>query len=332
MPLGANILRQHIVEFISDATIGGVYTDGVRNTASTSGPWTWVVPAGVTLLRLDAIGGGCGGGAGWNTGTALAGGGGGNSGAGVIGMDVQVFPNATLTVTIGAGGSGGVSGGSGAAIGGRTSIAGLTRPYWWRRATYSSGTSGTIEFGSEYGGNGGAATATASGGGGTMGNNILGRSTAVTNAASGINATGYTWTGQSGDTSNIGDPNMYFGGRLWAQGGAAGGAANTTATSAGGTGGAMTVGGDLYNSQFTELGVNLNEGAGNTVNIAGTDYSRGGGGAGAHSFMAFGGKGGDGGSAGANGGIGAGGGGGGGGANGGSGGNGYVRFIYWSVD
>lgn len=328
MPLGANILRQHIVEFISDATIGGVYTDGVRDASSTSGPWTWTVPAGVTLLKLDAIGGGCGGGAGWNTGAALAGGGGGNSGAGVLGMDVQVFPNATLTITVGAGGSGGVSGGAGSGIGGRTSIAGLTRPYWWRRATYASGTSGTIEFGSSYGGNGGPATATASGAGGTMGNNILGRSTAVNNAASGINANGYTWTGQATDSTDQGDPNLYFGGRLWAQGAAAGGAANTTASSAGGNGGAMTVGGDLYNAQFAELGVNQNEGAGNTTGTV----SRGGGGSGAHSFMDFGGKGGDGGVAGGNGGIGAGGGGGGGGANGGNGGNGYVRFVYWSVD
>lgn len=332
MPLAANILRQHIVEFISDATIGGVYTDGVRDSSSTGGPWTWTVPAGVTTLRLDAIGGGHGGGAGWGTGQALAGGGGGNSGSGVIGMDLHVVSGNALTITLGAGGSGGVSGGAGATNGGRTSIAGLTRPYYWRRATYANGTDGTVEFGSEYGGAGGGATSLRAGDAGLTGNNNLGRTTGPNNGTTGLSANFYNWHGPAGDTTGVGNPNEFFGGRLWSQGAAGGGAAHTTPTSSGGSGGGIGTGGDLYNTLFAELSTSQLRGTGDTVNIAGTDYSRGGGGAGAHSFLAFGGKGGDGGVAGGNGGIGAGGGGGGGGANGGSGGNGYVRFIYWSVD
>lgn len=328
MPLSPNIVQQYVVEFISDPTIGGVYTNGVRDSSSTSGPWTWVVPSGVTLLRLDSMGAGGGGGAGWSTGQALAGGAGGGCGRGIVGMDVHVYPGASLTITVGAGGTGGVSGGANATGGGTTTLAGLTRPYFWRLADSVGGVEGTLAF---LGGpSGGAATATASGGTNQFGNTLLYGTSAVNNGTTGLSGTGYNWHAPCTSATNFGNPNFYGGGRLWGQGAAAGGAANTTPTSSGGNGGGISVGGDLYNAMFTE-GSNFNNGVGNTVNIAGTDYSRGGGGSGSHSFVDFGGIGGDGGSPGTNGGIGAGGGGGGGGANGGGGGNGYVRFIYWSA-
>lgn len=327
MPIGANILRQHLVEIISDPTIGGIYTDGVRDPTLTSGPWTWLVPKGVCLLKLDALGGGGGGGSGWNTGAALAGGGGGSSGIGVVGIDLTVIPGALLTISIGAGGSGGVSGGAGASAGGRTTISGLTRPYFWRRINSAGGANNTIEI--SGGSNGSAASATASGFGGGGNNSLINRTASVSNGTTGLSASFYNWNGASTDTTNSGDPNLYFGGRLWAHGAAAGGAAHTTPTIAGGSGGGFSVGGDLHNTLHAQLGVNQGESAGNTDGVS---VSRGGGGTGAHSFIAFGGGGGAGAVNGFDGTLGSGGGGGGGGANGGKGGAGYVRFVYWSAD
>lgn len=327
MAIGTKTIKQHVVEFISDPSIGGVYTDNIRDSTLLSGPWSWTVPAGVFMLKLDAISGGGGGGGGYNIGTAQAGGGGGNSGNGIMGMDLNVLPQSVLTITIGAGGNGGVTG-TGSTTGGRTRIAGLTRSYHWRRPTLFSGIEGTVEFGYEYGGNAGNATATASGSAPTGANNTLARGgNPINNGTTGLTPANYSWYAPAGDGTNIGDINSHFGGRLWAQGATSGGAANTDPAVAGGNGGGMSVGGDIYNSQFAQLGVGSNEGGGNTTG----SISRGGGGSGAHSFMAFGGKGGDGGIAGADGTFGSGGGGGGGGQPGGKGGNGYVRFIYWSA-
>lgn len=322
MAIGVNRLKQYVVEFISDPTIGGIYTNGIRNSQSTNGPWNWIVPDDVVLLKADLLAGGSGGGAGWNSGTAQAGGGGGACGPGIQGMEINVIPNATLVITIGSGGNGGIAGGSFATDGGRTTITGLTRPYWWRGTFVADN---IIDVGTQYGGAGYSATDAGSGSGGANGNNFVLNSGGVNNATSNINNNGADFCPPGGD-SNLSP--LLYGGRFWTKGGAGGGAAHsTTGSIAGGNGGGFTVGGDVYNAQFIEGGGFEGAGAGNTTG----SISRGGGGAGGHSFISFGGKGGAGGAAGSDAGIGAGGGGGGGGANGGKGGNGYVRFVYWSA-
>lgn len=92
----------------------------VRLTSSGSFP----VPAGVFLMYLDATapGGGAGGGGGGGTGTAVGGGGGaGGVGQNVVRFPVVVVPGQTITVTMGAKGTGGAlsgaAGNSGTAAG-----------------------------------------------------------------------------------------------------------------------------------------------------------------------------------------------------------------------
>ena len=67
---------------------------------------SWTVPAGVTKVSITAVGGG-GGGGGGASGGANAAGGGGSGGFTVVEEDVNVTPGASLTITIGAKGTGG---------------------------------------------------------------------------------------------------------------------------------------------------------------------------------------------------------------------------------
>lgn len=78
----------------------------VKQTFTSSG--SWLCPAGVTKVIVYGMGGGAGGGGGSNA-TASAGGAGGYGGCGVtlLPMILDVVPNTTYTITIGAGGSGG---------------------------------------------------------------------------------------------------------------------------------------------------------------------------------------------------------------------------------
>jgi hypothetical protein len=69
----------------------------------TPGAITWVVPAGVTRIRVHVIGGGGGGGTGHATFVGGAGGGGGGYGR----EDMNVTPGATLAGVVGSGGAGG---------------------------------------------------------------------------------------------------------------------------------------------------------------------------------------------------------------------------------
>ncbi len=93
---------------------------------TTSG--TFVVPANISELIVTGYGGGGGGGAGYVTGGGANGGGGaGGSGAAITTTTMPVTPGETLTITIGAAGSGGlnISGnGDPGLVGGNTSISG----------------------------------------------------------------------------------------------------------------------------------------------------------------------------------------------------------------
>lgn len=325
MSFGIGGLKQYIVEFISDATIGGIWTNGLRNnTQGTSGPYTWTVPDGVCLLKVDGISGGSGGGGGYNTGTSLAGGAGGSSGGGMIGMDLHVIPNAVLTITLGAGGNGGAPGNYGSGPG-RSSISGLTRPYLWRR--YFNGTTDSVEFSTGYGvGGGDPGFSDRGGSGGFVGNAIVGFAGGSTNAVSTPSAnSSYIGNYMTGADSYLNrGSNTLHGGRVVCQGGAGGGGASTVGSTAGGGGGGNGAGGSIYNAYFGIPG----SASGNTTGT----ISRGGGGIGGNSFLSSGGAGGAGGSPGSDGSFGSGGGGGGGGAAGGKGGNGYIKFTYWRMD
>ncbi len=85
----------------------GSYSSNAKScdqTFSTPGPGTFTVPAGVTSLRVVAVGGGGGGGAG--AGGWGSGGGGGCSGA-VVGNTLTVTPGQAIPVYVGYGGAGG---------------------------------------------------------------------------------------------------------------------------------------------------------------------------------------------------------------------------------
>ncbi|MCW2495754.1 hypothetical protein [Jatrophihabitans sp.] len=138
-----------------EVTDGGAWHAPSERSKSFAVSATFVVPAGVTLMRCQAFGGGGGGGGGGNiglltlTGTCYGGGGG---GAGMT-MDtpITVTPGSTLTVLIGAGGAGGA--GALASLGlngnaGQNGVAGGT--------TGITNAAGTVLINAPGGGGGGA--------------------------------------------------------------------------------------------------------------------------------------------------------------------------------
>lgn len=281
-------LRQHVVEFIKDT---GMVTDGVVDATSTSGPWTWQVPADCAMLdELAAGGGGGGGGAGHNAGTSMGGGGGGGSGCVCRLYDQPVVPGALITITLGTAGAGGALGAN-ASAGGNTRIEGIIRPMTGgvihlpggqvgTRSTASpGGTGGQGGNFSSGGGTGGAAgtagnaatsTATttldvrgfqANGGSGGGGANASG---SVAGAACGA-AAGYS---SSYNTTML--PNGA--GNAFPGGGVYGGAGNTDGTNSYGGGG---IGG--FAPEFGSVGFGGN---GNATPAEATGYCSGGGGGG----------------------------------------------------
>ena len=116
MALGGPVVRQHYVEFIRGT---GVKLDGVVDGTSTNGPWTWIVPKDVTQIFVVGVGaGGGGGGASSSKGAGAAG-----SGAGAIFLKCAVAPGTSLTVTVGAKGTGGST--SSGTAGGNSTITNL---------------------------------------------------------------------------------------------------------------------------------------------------------------------------------------------------------------
>ncbi|WP_338509199.1 hypothetical protein [Burkholderia gladioli] len=119
---------------------------------------TFTVPAGVLGIWITATAGGGGGGAGGNTtglSSIVGGGGGGGGGAGqfLIRAFFAVTPGQVISITVGAGGFGGVAGGATATAGGNTVIGTL--------ATLTGGSPGST---------GATATVNSTGGGGIGGN------------------------------------------------------------------------------------------------------------------------------------------------------------------
>lgn len=301
MSLNGLGLRQHVVEFIPGT---GIVTDGVTDATSVNGPWTWVVPNGVSQILIDACGGGQGGGGGATLASMISAGGaaGGLAGGSLMQMPMAVRPNASLTITAGAAGAGEAAGSqNSAAGGGSTSIVGLLPGLSFSSVagtlTLNGGASGQGSFPTA------STTTSTTGGGGTA-------------------------AGANGSGSNTGvDNQVMFDGKPWASGVmySHGGGGAINGTTAGGNGsGCFSTNAPISQSVLTGP---YGGGAGTAVG----GVSRGGGGDGVPTRFGLGGVGGSN-SVGANAiGYGAAGGGGAGGFAGGSGGSGYVRFTYWSA-
>lgn len=95
-------------------------TPGFSRQAVFNASTSWIVPNGVSLLKVRLCGGGGGGG----SGTTTCGGGGGGAGGYAEGT-FSVIPGQSVAINVGAGGSVGVAGGAGAGSGGTSSFGGL---------------------------------------------------------------------------------------------------------------------------------------------------------------------------------------------------------------
>lgn len=305
MSLGGPVLKQHVVEFIRGT---GVKTDGVTDATSTNGPWTWTVPLGVVDLVIDGCGAGQSGSAGAYQASALSAGGGGGGGAGVICRDyrAKVGPGASLTITVGAGGTGAATADGTYANGGNTTVAGLLPNFLTSGGTlelrgadlYIGPPASSTSAVATAGGNGTAAGA--DGAAGTQGD---------------LNAVYLPFQNAYG-------PSTGGGGKASA---AAGGNGGFTPYSFGPIGGFRPASTDWFTAATGTTSGGVSMGAG---------------GRGAPSFFSStspaGGNGDAVGTSAGSGDYGAGGGGGGGSGTarrkGGDGGNGYIRIIYWSAD
>lgn len=319
MSFGGPVLKQHVVEFVPGT---GVVTDGVSNTASPNGPWTFVVPPGVATISISGCGSGGSGGGGYNSSTARAGGGGGASAVSISEYPATVIPNSTLTITTASAAAGGIAGSLGSE-GNSTYVSGLVARSWATVLMQVGISGGTLSL--LGGGRGNQGGASAGGGGGTTGapNTRLGLISAAGGGGT-SNAVGTPSNGSLG--GELISTLSVFGGKVLAHGGCGGGGASTTPTTNGGGGQNWKgSGGRAMNAGYNFSGghAGTNDGS----------ISYGGGGSGGPSAYGLPGDGGIGNAAGSSAtGFGAGGGGGGGNAAGGDGSPGYICFTYWSAD
>ncbi len=209
--------------FICTTMLSLVVTTNAQTTQtySNSGNYTFVVPKGVTSIKIQAWGGG--GCSGYNTGGRARGGGGG--GAYTEGI-INVTPGASITVVVGAGGiysnnntttdnGGATSAGAVVANGGSRGIIGNNIAInGGAGGTASTNPRGIVSFLSYAGGNGGngyVAADNGGGGGGGASASSAGAGNAGTNGTSSGGGTGGTGTGGAGDggrgSDNDGNPN-----------------------------------------------------------------------------------------------------------------------------
>ena len=231
MSLGGQRLKQHVIEFVPGI---GMITDGVVDATSTSGPWNWTPPLGVTFGEIDGCGGGGGGGGGGTSGVARGGGGSGAGAMALLAYKAQWVPNATLTVTLGAAGSAGSAGSAGGA-GGTTTVSGLIARAQMGLSFSASAVAGTLYI---PGSTGGAAGGTAGGNGGAGGGGLFYIGAGNGNGGSSGASPG---AGTGGTLTNA--PAAQYGCLVFCAGGNGGGGGSTTATTAGGNGYAWTNGG-----------------------------------------------------------------------------------------
>ena len=174
----------------STAATGGLTGVFAQAFTTTGSGQTFTIPAGVTALKVTAVGGGGSG----------AGGGGGAGGAAIAYL-TSLTPGNTLTVTVG------TAGGTSSVASGTQSISTITATGGsstsnFNGASGGSGSGGSLNFG---GGGGGGSTSIFGGGGGNsiFGGGGYGRGSGGT--ASGGNATAYGGGG-GGGTNTCGLP------------------------------------------------------------------------------------------------------------------------------
>lgn len=194
------------------SSVNGAYSQ----TFLTSG--TFVVPAGVTEIRVVAIGmGGFGG-----PGTPTTSGGGGGGGGGYIRGTKEVTPGDTVTITIGDLGTGVVhtgqsllagNGADGTETGGGTSGTTFASAPWVSEYVAGGGASGPT---GTTGGNGGSINSDVApyvlfAGVGGMGGNMVDLATAGTNYGGGGGGGGGNFATQSGQTGGPAAVIIYWG-------------------------------------------------------------------------------------------------------------------------
>jgi len=273
----------------------GYSVDGTVVTAG-AGPFTQSLPATLSgAPRIWVQGAGAGAGAGGNDATNASGAGGGASGGCLLAALLAWKAGDSFTVTLGAGGSGGIKGGAGANNGGITTV--------------SNGTSASRDpqFPAGVKVNGGNTTSTGTGGVSQAGS-TGGSCQVMTGYTLSAGGTAGSAAGGAGGNSTVVVNNWYV-----ACGGNGGGGSGAATAGAGGP--------PSINQVMPTAGNTPGATPTATGNLAGGGY-------GGTAYFGIGGAGGNGGAAGAapTSGYGGGGGGGGGSANGGAGGGSYVRI------
>lgn len=259
-PSAAGALRLNVDAQRLEVSDGSEWHAPAEHAATFTTSGSFVVPAGVTMLRCHAIGAGGGGGGGGTIGatsraTSCFGGAGGGAGM-VLESLVPVTPGETLDVAIGGGGTGGGGGGAGS---GSTGNAG--------RAGQAGGTSALRRSG--------VALVQAPGGGGGTGGPAATATAAVAPTSGGAFG--------CADTSLVVAPGTgSFAGRgvLPAPGGVCGGASGAPAsTTRGGTAGTPPAAPGLRGAVGTAASATKNGQAGAAPQVAGCGGNGGGAGA-----------------------------------------------------
>jgi hypothetical protein len=214
----------------SSVVFNGNNLANIANTSTISSSGTFIVPSGVTKMDILACGGGGGGGAG-----AISGGGGGGGGASSVPVltTATVVPGETLTITIGAAGTGAASTSAAGGQGGTTTVVNGSSILLIQVAGGLGGGGGSGVAGSGVGGTGntsqflGNVFQAAGGKGGTTG--------------SGSNTPGASGTSSLYGTGGAGGAAGPNPGSFVSAGGGGGGAGYTGVAGAGGAGG-QTIG------------------------------------------------------------------------------------------
>ncbi len=202
--------------------------NGQTQTYTTSG--SFITPAGVTTVQVEAYGAGGGGGYG---GTSNKQGGGGGGGGGCsVNNSVTVVPGTTYTITVGNAGVGGTSAGANGTSGGNTTATFFSSTVTatggaFGKAYSTGGNGGGGGNGTKNGGSGANGNTTGSGGGGGAGGSA--------NGGAGSIASGGTSGGLSGGAGGAGSTANAAAGSIGADYGGGGGGG--TKSSNGGNGG-----------------------------------------------------------------------------------------------
>ena len=198
---------------------------------------TFVAPAGVSTIQVEAYGAGGGGGRGGSS--NRNGGGGGGGGAYTINSSVDVIPSRSYTITIGTGGAGGSSGNGGNGTSTTANFDGtiVTATGGAGGRSHSNGSAGGAGgSGTRTGGTGGTGNNNGSGGGGGAAGTLTGGSNgSITNGGNAGN--GGTIAGDGGNGTNSNNASGTAGDNY----GGGGGGGTRTSSGGSGAGGFMAI-------------------------------------------------------------------------------------------